>query len=66
MEAQEISVQVQTTEIRTQNIFPVVWGFFLQIILSSTVNVNKNAEHEALAPWLGDGIYFKRGKVSWE
>ena len=41
------------------------YEFFLQIILSSTVHINKGDQHEAFIPWLGDGLLLKRGNLLW-
>ena len=39
------------------------YEFFLQIILTSTVNINKGAQVEAFIPWLGNGLFLKRGNL---
>jgi hypothetical protein len=46
------------------NFCPILWVLF-QIILTSTVHVNKGAQHEAYIPWLGDGLLLKRGNLLW-
>jgi hypothetical protein len=46
-------------------IIALFYEFFLQIILSSTVNINKSVEYEAFVSWLGDCLFFKRGNVLW-
>jgi hypothetical protein len=63
MKAQKISFQVNTREICIY-ILPILW-VFLQIILSSTVNINKNFEYDTLVPWLGDCLFLKKGTFLW-
>jgi hypothetical protein len=49
----------ETSNLHT--IFALFYEFFLQIILTSTVNINKSVGYEAFVPWLGDCLFFKRG-----
>ena len=46
-------------------IFALFYEFFLQIILTSTVHINKGAQLEAFIPWLGNGLFLKRGNLLW-
>jgi len=48
-----------------QTIFALFFELFLQVILTSTVNINKSVEYEAFVQWLGDCLFFKRGNLLW-